>query len=417
MQRDGDSTAGDEFRPFGRYLLAETLGAGGMGTVYVARWLGEVGFARTLVVKRLHPEYVQDPEHVAMLIDEARFASRILHPNVVQTIDIVRGRGELALVFEYVHGESLHGLAVKAVAREETVPARIMSALLIDALEGLHAAHEAKDERGRPLELVHRDATMHNVLVGIDGRGRLSDFGIATGTDRVSGRTLHGALKGRLAYLSPEQVRGDRLSRRSDLFTIGVVAWELSTGKRLFAAETPELTLASILERPAPSPSEVTRLHCPDGLPDIERARLDAVILRALRQRPDDRFATAREMAEALREAVSPASTTEVSAWMQREARDELEKRAAMVARAELATAPAVPEADRIESLLLRGDADVAKAQALQKAASEPVQTSTVPMLTLRRNRPSPRPSKALAVVALAVAAGLAALIAIVLAR
>src|SRR5262245_51026591 len=168
----------------GRYALHGELASGGMATVHLGRLLGPVGFSRTVAIKRLHAQYAQDPEFVSMFLDEARLAARIRHPNVVPTLDVVATSGELFLVMEYVPGESLSRLARAARDRMERMPPRIVSAIMSGVLHGLHAAHEAKSERGEPLGIVHRDVSPQNVLVGTDGVARVLDFGVAKAAGR-----------------------------------------------------------------------------------------------------------------------------------------------------------------------------------------------------------------------------------------
>src|SRR5437868_956560 len=172
-------------RMVGRYAIFDEIASGGMATVYLGRLTGSGGFARTVAIKRLHPQFAKDPEFVTMFLDEARLAARIRHPNVVPTLDVVAASGELFHVMEYVQGESLSHLARGLKTRSERVPLRILLRIMNDVLQGLHAAHEARDERGVPLCIVHRDVTPQNVLVGVDGVARLLDFGVAKAAGRA----------------------------------------------------------------------------------------------------------------------------------------------------------------------------------------------------------------------------------------
>src|SRR5262245_3092434 len=171
-------------RVVGRYALYGEIASGGMATVHFERLLGPVGFSRTVAIKRLHPQFAKDPEFVSMFLDEARLAARIRHPNVVATLDVVATKGELFLVMEYVQGESLSRLARAVMARGENLPPRIVASIMCGVLHGLHAAHEARDQRGEPLGIVHRDVSPQNVLVGIDGTARVVDFGVAKASGR-----------------------------------------------------------------------------------------------------------------------------------------------------------------------------------------------------------------------------------------
>ena len=165
-------------------MLCDEIAAGGMATVHFGRLLGPVGFSRTVAIKRLHPQLARDPDFVAMFVDEARLAARIRHPNVVPTLDVVATEGELFLVMDYVPGESLSRL-LRASRASGLVPPRIASAIFCGALHGLHAAHEATDERGTPLGIVHRDVSPQNILIGSDGVPRVLDFGVAMAAGRA----------------------------------------------------------------------------------------------------------------------------------------------------------------------------------------------------------------------------------------
>jgi eukaryotic-like serine/threonine-protein kinase len=191
----------------GRYALFDALASGGMATVYLGRLTGAAGFSRTVAVKRLHPNFAKEADFVGMLVDEARLAGRIRHPNVVPTLDVVQLPDELMLVMEYVHGEALSKLLRNVAAAKAQIPLPIASSIMIGSLHGLHAAHEATDERGAPLEIIHRDVSPQNILVGVDGNPRILDFGVARATGRIQA-TGDGKLKGKLAYMAPEQLRG-----------------------------------------------------------------------------------------------------------------------------------------------------------------------------------------------------------------
>jgi serine/threonine-protein kinase len=291
----------------GRYAIGEEIARGGLATVHLGLVLGESGFARTVAVKRLLPEFARDPDFVASFLDEAKLAARIRHPNVVPTLDVLAQDGELFVVMEYVHGESLAGLIRAAADRDETIPLAVISAMIGDALQGLHAAHEAKDERGAPLSVIHRDVSPQNIIVGVDGVARVLDFGIAKAAGRAQ-ITREGQVKGKLGYLAPEQLR-QSAERASDLYAAGVCLWEALTRRRLFAGDNESAVLARIIAGIAAPPSK----HEPE-LP----AAIDAVTLRALRRDPAQRFATAREMARALAAAATPALAAEVGAWVER---------------------------------------------------------------------------------------------------
>jgi len=303
----------------GRYAVHDEIASGGMATVHLGRLLGPVGFSRTVAIKRLHPQFAKDPDFSSMFIDEARLAARIRHPNVVATLDVVAMEQELLLVMDYIQGESLSRLLRTARTRQELVPLRILTTTLAGILHGLHAAHEAKTERGERLEIVHRDVSPQNILVGSDGVARVLDFGVAKAAVRMQS-TREGQIKGKLSYMAPEQLRGDaNVDRRVDVYAAGVVLWEGLVGKRLFEAENEGRLLTKILLEPVPSPQLF--------VPTIP-ADLNAIVMKALARNRDERFATAREMAQALEQVMHPANASEIGEWVERLAGNELAGRA-----------------------------------------------------------------------------------------
>ncbi len=312
----------------GLYTVHDAIAGGGMGIVHLGRRHGAGGFARTVAIKRLHPSVAHDAEVVAMLVDEARLAARIHHPNVVSTLDVVAESREVLVVMEFVDGESLSFLMKAARAANVRVPVSIASAILGGVLRGLHAAHEARDERGEPLALVHRDVSPQNIIVGADGVARLGDFGVAKAAGRLR-TTRDGAIRGKLGYMAPEHLRGERVTRQSDIYSAAVVAWELLTGVRFFdgAIDPFERVREQANEPPSARGAESS-------------GALDDVVLRGLARAPADRFATAREMADALESAVAPASPSEVALLVERLAGDKLRRRRHAVAVMERAAPP-----------------------------------------------------------------------------
>lgn len=324
----------------GRYAIYDVIAAGGMATVHYGRLLGPVGFSRTVAIKRLHAQFARDPEFVAMFIDEARLAARIRHPNVVQTLDIVAADAELFLVMEYVQGESLSRLHRASIATGG-IPHRIASSIFCGALHGLHAAHEATDERGEPLGIVHRDMSPQNILVDVDGVSRVLDFGVAKAAGRVQTTGQGGKIKGKIHYMAPEQISG-HVTRQSDIFATSVVLWELLTGKRLFPGDDPAQVLGKILTGQIEPPSRY--------VPDLP-AGLDEVVMKGLERDPANRQATAREMAMSLESCLGMASPTQVGTWVESLARSALAGRAATIAEIESSSMRVV---DR-ESLIQAG--------------------------------------------------------------
>ncbi|MCS6899520.1 MAG: serine/threonine-protein kinase [Myxococcales bacterium] len=272
----------------GRYTIHDELASGGMATVHLGRLRGAAGFSRIVAIKRLRARFAQDRDFVAMFTDEARIASRIRHPSVVSTLDVVADGRELFLVMEYIHGETLAELLRAAQNRQHAVPPEIIAAIMLDALRGLHEIHEARDEQGELLNVVHRDISPQNLLVGVDGV------------------TLH-----------------EPFDRRADLYALGVVLWEALTGQRLFSSQ--DLSTRLLSEEIQP-PSVVA-----EDLPP----ELDRIVLRAVQSDRGRRCASAAEMARALEACINPGSPQRVAAWVRELARDKLDERAHLVARIE----------------------------------------------------------------------------------
>jgi serine/threonine protein kinase len=293
----------------GRYELGAEIGVGGLATVHIGRILGDVGFSRPVAIKRLHPHLARDPAFVAGFVDEAHLAVRISHPNVVATLDVISAEGELLLVMEYVAGASLSHLLRAGGSGDELAHVACVAAVMVDALAGLQAAHDAVDENGKSLGLVHRDVSPQNIMVGFDGRARMLDFGVAKATGRKAReRTRTGVIKGKLGYVAPEQFDGT-VSRQSDIYAAAVVLWEAVAGRRLFDGDTDGEIIHRVLSGRVDAPS----VHRPGLSPE-----LDALVLRGLSMEPSARFVTAEEMATALRRAVQPASALEVAEWVKR---------------------------------------------------------------------------------------------------
>jgi serine/threonine-protein kinase len=296
-----------------------------MATVHFGRLLGVVGFAKTVAIKRLHPHLARDPEFVSMFLDEARLAARIRHPNVVSTMDVVALEGELFLVMEYVQGESLRQLERSANDAGTRIPPSIAATILVGVLHGLHAAHEAGNERGEPLGIVHRDVSPQNILVGIDGVPRVFDFGVAKAAGRAQS-TREGQLKGKIAYMSPEQLMGRPVSRATDIFAASAVLWEALVGRRLFKGESEGEVIKKVLDAQVERPSKL--------VPELS-GLLDGLVLRGLARNPEDRFVTAREMARALERCLPMASASDVGEYVEKMAAPTLAQRAERIAKIE----------------------------------------------------------------------------------
>lgn len=285
-------------RVVGRYELLHAIASGGMATVYLGRACGAAGFQRLVAVKCCHPHFRTDQDFVSMFLDEARLAARIHHPNVVPTLDVGED-DELSLymVMEFVDGYSLWDLLKTGKKHGMLMPVGVALRIMIDALNGLHAAHELCDATGAPLNLVHRDVSPQNILVGTDGVSRILDFGIAKAESRLT-ITREGTIKGKLTYMAPEQYgvtddtgKHHSITRRADIYSAGVVLWESLTGKRLFYGESDAHTLRLKLHSSPAPPSTI--------VPAIPQD-LDALVLKALEHDPEKRFSTALEFAEVL---------------------------------------------------------------------------------------------------------------------
>jgi serine/threonine protein kinase len=282
----------------GEYTLLSKLASGGMATVYVGRKSGVAGFERLVAIKCCHPHLRDNDEFSTMFLDEARLAASIRHPNVVGTLDVSDGE-LLYLVMEYVEGCSLGNLIRHATRNKTTIPPAIAVRIMLDTLQGLHAAHELRDGEGHFLNLVHRDVSPQNILTGIDGVSRITDFGIAFASAR-STHTQDGLIKGKFSYVSPEQISGHNITRRMDIFSAGSVLWEALTGRALFRRKDDAATIHAVLHDPIPPPSSVV----PELSPEI-----DAVVLRALSRSPDARYRTAADFCDALERLALPGAT------------------------------------------------------------------------------------------------------------
>jgi eukaryotic-like serine/threonine-protein kinase len=314
------SESTSDFHRVGRYALHGVLAAGGMATIHVGRLLGEKGFARTVAIKRLHPQFASDPQFRTMFLEEARLAGRIRHTNVVSVIDVVSSGNELLLVMDYVHGEVLSRL-IKRAGQARIDPA-IVVAIVANLLDGLHAAHETRDELGKNLDIVHRDVSPQNVVVGADGVARVLDFGIAKAAGQAQ-NTQEGQLKGKLAYMAPEQFHG-QLSRQADVYAAGIVLWEALAGRRLFLGSNEGETIGRILRGEVRPPSQY-------GSP----VELDSVVLRALSPDLGVRYSTAHQMMVAMTQQVQLAPTHVVASWVNAIAEESLRERVEMISNIE----------------------------------------------------------------------------------
>ncbi|MGE0322776.1 MAG: serine/threonine-protein kinase [Polyangiaceae bacterium] len=282
--------ATDSAERIGRYEVISEIARGGMATVYLAHLGGLGGFRRLVAIKRLHPHLASEPQFVSMFLDEARLVAEIRHPNVVPTLDISDTMQGLCLVMEYIDGAPLTKLLKQAAKQKRGVNPRVAIRVMLDSLAGLHAAHDLRDHEGLPLNLVHRDVSPHNLLVGSDGHTRLLDFGVARARQRLT-QTRVGEMKGKLAYMAPEQASGRAIDRRTDVFAAGIVLWECLAGARLFYGANEADTLSRLMTQNIPPLSEFSQ-NTPSAL--------DAVVGKALARDPDERFASAADFAAEL---------------------------------------------------------------------------------------------------------------------
>ncbi len=275
------------YSPFGKFQLIAQLGKGGMGEVFLALLNGIQGVKKLVVIKRLLDSITEDRAMRELFLEEGRLAARLNHSNVVQTIEVGEEAGALYLSMEYLEGQPLNQVVRKLGS--DRIDAPLAARIVSDVLCGLHYAHELRDYDGRPLNIVHRDMSPHNIFITYEGEVKIVDFGIAKATSHIS-KTEVGVFKGKVAYMAPEQVTTDSTDRRADIFVVGIVLWELLTGTRLFAGAV-QKTFYSLIQKPAPRVSSV--------VPDID-PELDAIVAKALDRDPNTRFATAKEMRDAI---------------------------------------------------------------------------------------------------------------------
>ncbi len=376
-----------------------------MAAVHLASFhVPSSGFSRIVAVKLLHPHFAKVPDVRAMFLDEARIVSHIRHANVVSTLDVIDDDGELVLVMDYVDGPSLSVLLRKVSASGGHIPIPVAVAIVVDMLEGLHAAHEALSPTGEPLGVIHRDVSPQNILVGFDGVARVADFGVAKSLGRIQ-ETSPGEVKGKAGYMAPEQAQGHAIDRRTDVYGAAVVLWEALTATRLFTGATYAEAILKQLTMPAPPPS-AHRAEISAGL--------DAVVLRGLEKNPDARFSSARAMAEELGALVPRASQAEVGAWV-REVCGELateRRRLVQAASAEAARAPASEsEIDpHVASAATAGALPASAAPSPEDEATTERAPIAIAVTSPARSRPRWAPLALVVVVALVSAAALRSL-------
>jgi eukaryotic-like serine/threonine-protein kinase len=320
---------GDE-QEFGRYRLLCRIASGGMANLYLARFLRDTTFGKIIAIKRIHEHLAHDDTFCAMLVDEARLCARLCHPNVVQVMELGSAKGTMYIAMEYVEGESLKALLRRAqpsYAHCARIAARVAA--------GLHHAHELCDAEGQPLGVVHRDVSPQNILISYEGEVKLVDFGVVKAKNNLQ-QTGQKVIKGKFAYMAPEQISAGAVDRRTDVFALGVVLYEITTGRRLFRANTPLESVAKVQQMKIPSPSRL--------VPGYPR-QLEEIVMTALQRDPVQRFQSAGELEDALQELVQEANsiaaptqraTVRNLGWvMKRVFADRIAKKQRMLARSE----------------------------------------------------------------------------------
>ncbi len=282
---------------FGKYDLLALLATGGMAEIWLARVSGMAGFEKLVVIKRLLDKLAADPEYVEMFLDEARINARLTHSNVVTVLELGQVEGKYFMAMEYVPGLSVSQVGKRSTQRLGDVPQAVACGVVAQACAGLHYAHDKGMPDGTPLNIIHRDVSPQNLILTFEGLVKVLDFGIAKASGRQS-ETRTGLVKGKFSYMSPEQCLGQALDRRSDVFALGIVLFELCTARRLFKRGSTYETYTAITNADVPSPR---------GLNDKIDVAVEDVIKKALQKNRDDRYATAEAMQDALEEAMRKA--------------------------------------------------------------------------------------------------------------
>jgi serine/threonine protein kinase len=272
--------------PFGKYLLLDRISVGGMAEVFKAKSYGVEGFEKVIAIKRILPSMGEDRDFIKMFIDEAKIAGQLSHANICQIFELGKIGGSHFIAMEYIWGKDLLQIQNRCKRRGRVVPVAMACYIIAKACEGLHYSHKRRDPMGQPLEIVHRDCSPQNILISYEGEVKVIDFGIARAASRSS-RTQAGVLKGKFGYMSPEQVRGLPLDRRSDIFSLGTVLYESLTGERLFVGESDFSTLEKVRNADVTPPSELNK--------DIP-PRVETIVLKALSRDREKRYQWCSEM-------------------------------------------------------------------------------------------------------------------------
>ncbi|MBX3270073.1 MAG: serine/threonine protein kinase [Sandaracinaceae bacterium] len=359
--------------PFGKYVLLERINVGGMAEVFKAKAFGVEGFERLVAVKRILPSIAEDQEFITMFIDEAKIAVQLTHANIAQIFDLGKVADSFFIAMEFVHGKDLRAIFDRARKRGETVPVPMACYTVMKVCEGLDYAHNKKDAAGRELNLVHRDVSPQNILISYDGETKIIDFGIAKAAGKA-GKTQAGILKGKFGYMSPEQVRGLPLDRRSDIFAVGIVLYELLTGERLFVGESDFSTLEKVRNVEIMPPSTYNR-----RIPE----ELEQIVLKALAKDVDDRYQTAMDLHDDLQSFMYTSgnffSRKDLSAYMRKAFAEEIaresqreEEYRRMEVEAGLAPAAGARPTSKSSGLDAFADIEPAPAKAANISAAQP---------------------------------------------
>ncbi len=331
---DGATTELRRGTRLGRYELLLPIAKGGMARVWAARQHGIHGFSKTVAIKTILPNLAEEPEFERMFLDEARIAALVHHPNVCEIYELGEEGKVLYLAMEWISGESLVHI-LRSSGKMAPMDARLASRIVADACAGLHAAHNLTDEQGRPMNVVHRDVSPHNILISADGNVKVADFGVAKALGQMHSATMAGQVKGKIGYMAPEMITGAPVDRRSDIFAMGIVLYEATTGQRPFTGEGDPQVMHAILQGKFTLPSRIIRSYPPE---------LEKIVLQAMSMDPAQRFHTADRMRHALEEWLahsgSIVSQSHVGHFVQQRVGSTLSKRRERIRAAANAPAP-----------------------------------------------------------------------------
>jgi tRNA A-37 threonylcarbamoyl transferase component Bud32 len=370
----------------GRYELIARLAQGGMGEIFLARLEGAAGFAKLYAIKRILPQFAADPRFRKMLIGEAQIASKMAHSNICQVYELGESDGQLYIVMEYLEGVTLLPLLRASQRQHKPLDLGFISAVLLQLCDALHYAHELRDREGNSLGVIHRDVTLANVFVCESGTAKVLDFGIAKVKNAQGAQqTQGGEVKGKYAYMAPEQLRGEELSRLVDVFALGIVAYEMLALRRLFQRQTDYLTFHAVLEQPIADPRRY-RPDAPGPLVDV--------IMKALSRDQAERFPTVRAMGTALADAISPSrpwAHEQIGELVQTLFADEIRQRQAAVAQA-IEQNGAAADGPPIASNAAEGDDDEQGFPSVETEAG-PISTEVQTVVARLAQRQDPQPA------------------------